>query len=54
MNARLNPWLLSAPAMVVYATFLVVPLFLVFLISSGPSTTIRKMPFHGLAMRDST
>src|SRR5690606_22175568 len=33
MNARLNPWLLSAPAVVVYATFLVVPLFLVFLIS---------------------
>jgi len=33
MNARLNPWLLSAPALVVYATFLVVPLFLVFLIS---------------------
>ncbi|MNF16805.1 hypothetical protein D3C80_2199960 [compost metagenome] len=23
-------------------------------ISSGPSTTIRNRPFHGLAMRDST
>ncbi|MNK23458.1 Spermidine/putrescine transport system permease protein PotB [compost metagenome] len=33
MNARTNPWVLSAPALVVYATFLVVPMALVFLIS---------------------
>ncbi|ARP80623.1 ABC transporter permease [Bordetella genomosp. 8] len=33
MSARANPWLLSAPALVVYATFLVVPMALVFLIS---------------------
>lgn len=33
MTRRANPWLLSTPALVVYATFLVVPLFLVFLIS---------------------
>lgn len=33
MSARTNPWVLSAPALVVYATFLVVPMALVFLIS---------------------
>ncbi|RBL83125.1 ABC transporter permease [Streptomyces cavourensis] len=33
MSARANPWLLSAPALAVYATFLVVPMALVFLIS---------------------
>jgi len=33
MSARANPWVLSAPALVVYATFLVVPMALVFLIS---------------------
>ena len=33
MTARTNPWVLSAPALVVYATFLVVPMALVFLIS---------------------
>ncbi|MEI2417641.1 ABC transporter permease [Orrella sp. JC864] len=33
MPGRVNPWLLSAPALLVYATFLVVPLALVFLIS---------------------
>jgi putative spermidine/putrescine transport system permease protein len=33
MSTRTNPWVLSAPALVVYATFLVVPMALVFLIS---------------------
>lgn len=33
MSARTNPWVLSAPALAVYATFLVVPMALVFLIS---------------------
>lgn len=33
MSARANPWLLSAPALAVYATFLVVPMALVVLIS---------------------
>ena len=33
MSARANPWVLSAPALAVYATFLVVPMALVFLIS---------------------
>ena len=33
MSERANPWLLSAPAIVVYVTFLTVPLALVFLIS---------------------
>ncbi|MFD4836319.1 ABC transporter permease [Achromobacter sp. NPDC058515] len=33
MSKRTNPWVLSAPALVVYATFLVVPMALVFLIS---------------------
>jgi putative spermidine/putrescine transport system permease protein len=33
MSPRTNPWVLSAPALVVYATFLVVPMALVFLIS---------------------
>lgn len=33
MSARANPWLLSAPALAVYATFLVVPMALVLLIS---------------------
>ncbi|OZI23151.1 ABC transporter permease [Bordetella genomosp. 9] len=33
MSARTNPWLLSGPALALYATFLVVPMALVFLIS---------------------
>ena len=33
MKQRISPWILSAPALVLYGTFLVVPLFLVFLIS---------------------
>ncbi|ARP92931.1 ABC transporter permease [Bordetella genomosp. 13] len=33
MNQRANPWVLSTPAMVVYGTFLAVPLALVFLVS---------------------
>ncbi|WP_144636987.1 ABC transporter permease [Bordetella genomosp. 13] len=33
MSERANPWLLSTPAIVVYGTFLAVPLALVFLIS---------------------
>ena len=33
MSERANPWVLSAPAIVVYVTFLTVPLALVFLIS---------------------
>jgi len=33
MTQRANPWLLSTPALVIYATFLVVPLVLVFLLS---------------------
>lgn len=33
MSPRANPWVLSAPALVVYATFLVVPMALVFIIS---------------------
>ncbi|OZI40235.1 ABC transporter permease [Bordetella genomosp. 1] len=33
MSERHNPWLLSTPALAVYATFLIVPLALVFLIS---------------------
>ena len=33
MSARANPWLLSTPALALYATFLVVPMALVILIS---------------------
>lgn len=33
MNQRANPWVLSTPAIVVYGTFLAVPLALVFLVS---------------------
>jgi len=33
VDPRARPWLLSAPALVLYATFLIVPLFMVFLIS---------------------
>ncbi|MDQ8033920.1 MAG: ABC transporter permease [Bordetella sp.] len=33
MSERHNPWVLSTPALAVYATFLIVPLALVFLIS---------------------
>jgi len=33
LSARANPWLLSAPALLIFATFLVVPMALVWLIS---------------------
>lgn len=33
MNDRANPWLLSTPALIIYATFMVVPLVLVFMLS---------------------